>query len=340
MTVFLRRVVAVFAAVVVGALSLSLTACSPATTQSSLKVVATTTQVTEFTKAVVGSVGTVTGLLSANQSAHSFDPSAQQLVALAKADAVVMNGSGLEPWLKEALAASGFTGVLIDASKGIALLESGETSDEHEAHGEDEPHEGDPHVWTDPSNAQRMVANIAAGLIDVVAKSASVTGDRETLSTTLEKNASGYERKLTDLNSWVLASMAQVPEEQRLLVTNHDAFTYFVQAFGITFVGSIIPSFDDNAEPSAASLDALVNEIKATGTKAIFSEASISPKLANTIATEAGVTVYSGDQALYSDSLGAPGTPGATYISATVHNVTVLLNSWGAVPLPLPTQLS
>ena len=123
-------------------------------------------------------------------------------------------------------------------------------------------------------------------------------------------------------------------------MTNHDAFTYFVSEYGITFVGSIIPSFDDNAEPSAAEIDALIALIKQSGAKAVFSEASISPKLAKTIASEAGVKVYSGDNALYSDSLGVTGSDGETYIKATIHNVTMLMNAWGYPVLPLPAELS
>ena len=113
-----------------------------------------------------------------------------------------------------------------------------------------------------------------------------------------------------------------MPVEQRLLVTNHDAFTYFVDAYDVTFIGSIIPSFDDNAEPSAAEIDDLVEKIGETGVRAVFSEASISPKAAETIAAEAGVTVYSGDDALYGDSLGQPGSEGETYLGSQVHNAT------------------
>jgi zinc/manganese transport system substrate-binding protein/manganese/iron transport system substrate-binding protein len=274
-------------------------------------VVTTTTQVTDFTKQIVGTAGTVTGLIQANQSAHSFDPSAAQLLALTKANAVVISGAGLEPWITDVLKASNFTGTVIDASTGISLID------------------GDPHIWTDPANAKKMVANIAAGL-DVVSPANAAT---------VNTNAAAYEAKLDALNAWAVASFAQVPAAKRLLVTNHDAFTYFVTAFGIDFVGSIIPGFDDNAEPSAARIDRVIRDIKASGATAIFSEASISPKLAQTIATEANVKVYSGDDALYSDSLGAPGSAGQNYISATVHNVTTLIQAWGYQPLPLPSEL-
>ena len=312
----------------------SLSACSSQSVQSDeFQVVATTTQVTEFTRAVVGDTGTVTGLIQPNQSAHSFDPSAKQLLALSQADAVVINGADLEPWITDALSAANFTGEIIDASTGIELLAAGEAEEDHAAHADEEEHvhgEGDPHIWTSPRNAELMVGNIASGLEALNPADA----------TQMENNAAAYTAQLASLNNWVMANIDQVPVDQRLLVTNHDAFTYFVSEYGITFVGSIIPSFDDNAEPSAAELDALIASITQSGAKAVFSEASISPKLAQTIASEAGVQVYSGDNALYSDSLGVIGSDGETYISATIHNVTMLMNAWGYPVLPLPAELS
>lgn len=295
--------------------TLGLTACGATPVAGDgLAVVATTTQVTEFTQAVVGETGTVTGLIQPNQSAHSFDPSAKQLLELSQADAVVMNGADLEPWLADALTAANFQGVLIDASTGIPLIEK------------------DPHVWTAPLNAEKMVTTISSGL-------ASVPGLDAEQKSQLESNAQAYNLQLAALNEWVLANLAQVPPDQRLLVTNHDAFTYFVDAYDINFLGSIIPSFDDNAEPSAAELDRLIALIQNSAAPAIFSEASISPKLAETIAAEAGVQVYSGEDALYSDSLGVAGSDGETYIKATIHNVTMLMTSWGYSVLPLPAEL-
>lgn len=312
----------------------SLSACSSQSVQSDeFQVVATTTQVTEFTRAVVGDTGTVTGLIQPNQSAHSFDPSAKQLLALSQADAVVINGADLEPWITDALSAANFTGEIIDASTGIELLAAGEAEEDHVAHADEEEHvhgEGDPHIWTSPRNAELMVGNIASGLEALNPADA----------TQMENNAAAYTAQLASLNNWVMANIDQVPVDQRLLVTNHDAFTYFVSEYGITFVGSIIPSFDDNAEPSAAELDALIALITQSGAKAVFSEASISPKLAQTIASEAGVQVYSGENALYSDSLGVTGSGGETYIRATIHNVTMLMNAWGYPVLPLPAELS
>ena len=308
-------------------------------------IVATTTQVGDFTRELVGSSADVTQLLTPGQGAHGFDPSAGQLLALARADAVVVNGGGLESWLDDALEASGFVGTLFDASEGIELYGTGdddETSAEadHDDPGHDlaeavDDHsdhdhgDGNPHIWTDPELAERMVANIADGLAEVPG-----TDDAE-----LAANASHYSEQLDALDTWISDNVATVPVEQRLLVTNHDAFTYFVDAYDVTFIGSIIPSFDDNAEPSAAEIDELVAKIRDTGVAAVFSEASISPKAAETIAAESGAAVYSGDDALYGDSLGQPGTEGETYLGSQVHNARLILESWGVEPSSLPAAL-
>ena len=309
-------------------------------------IVATTTQVGDFTRELVGSAAEVTQLLAPGQSAHGFDPSAGQLLALAGADAIVVNGGGLESWLDDAIEASGFDGVLVDASEGIELYGTGDHADEarhdeagHDDHGDAaEPADdhsghdhgdGNPHIWTDPALAERMVGNIADGLAEVPGVDAAEIAANET----------DYAAQLSDLDAWISENVATVPVEQRLLVTNHDAFTYFVDAYDVTFIGSIIPSFDDNAEPSAAEIDDLVAKIRDTGVDAVFSEASISPKAAETIASESGATVYSGDDALYGDSLGQPGSEGETYLGSQVHNARLILESWGVEPSPLPAAL-
>jgi zinc/manganese transport system substrate-binding protein/manganese/iron transport system substrate-binding protein len=175
-----------------------------------------------------------------------------------------------------------------------------------------------------------MVNNIARGLSDV----------RPDLADAFEKNAAAYVEKLALLDTWATEAFASVAPEKRLLITNHDAFGYFVDAYGITYVGSIMPSLDDNAEPSAQEIDALIERIKQEGAVAVFSESTLSDKLATTIAREAQVAVYSGDDALYADSLGPEGTDGATYLGATIHNVTVLVTAWGGTVPPLPAGLS
>lgn len=344
---------------------LILAGCSPAPAGAGekkdaaggLSVVATTTQVADFTRNVVGDTPgvTVTQLIQPNQSAHSYDPSAADLSLLAQADVLVINGVGLESWLDDAVEASGFNGATVDTDHGIDILdadaESGDGADhaddgadhadegaEHAEEGADHAAEeeaghdhssGNPHIWTDVTNAQSMVKTIAAGL----------AAESPAHADAFEENADEYTGKLAELDAWIRANVESVPASSRLLVANHDALGYFTAAYDITYVGSVIPSFDDNAEPSAAQIDDLVESIKKSGVKAVFSEASVSAKAAKTIADEAGVTVYSGDGALYVDSLGPDGSAGASYISSQVHNVGLILESWGAAASDLPAAL-
>ncbi|TFB87640.1 zinc ABC transporter substrate-binding protein [Cryobacterium algoricola] len=327
------------------ATALALSGCSASSNGSAggsggsagdLRIVATTTQVADLTRNVIGDAPgvTLTQLIQPNQSAHSYDPSAADLTALGRADVLVINGVGLEEWLTDAIDASGFHGVTIDSDAGITIAESGAGNDEA-AHTADAAHDhagGNPHIWTDVANAEAMTRTIAAGL------EAASTADTDRAAA-FTANAASYEGTLAALDSWIRANIDPVPAAERLLVSNHDAFGYFTTAYGITYVGSVIPSFDDNAEPSATEIDQLVTKIKATGVKAVFSEASISPKAADTIARQAGVTVYSGENALYGDSLGPAGSDGATYVASQLHNVRLILESWGVTPTAVPADL-
>lgn len=289
-------------------------AAGPTSSDAEFTIVATTTQVADLTREVVGDTAgvSVSQLIRPNQSAHAFDPSVADLAALGKADALVVSGAGLESWLADAIEASGFDGARIDSSTGITLVDG-----------------GNPHIWTDPRNAVSMVNTIAGALGNADAAHRAA----------FDANASAYGSTLGQLDDWTRANIDRVPTTERLLVSNHDALVYFTAAYDITYVGSVIPSFDDNAEPSAAEIDKLVAAIKATGTRAVFSEASLNPKTAKTIASEAGVRVYSGPAALYVDSLGPPASDGATYIAAQLHNVTVILESWGVTPTAIPAEL-
>ena len=178
-------------------------------------------------------------------------------------------------------------------------------------------------------NAESIVNSIEEGLVKASADNRAA----------FEANAAEFSAKLAELDTWIRANVDTVPAAERLLVSNHDALGYYTAAYGITYVGAVIPSFDDNAEPSAAEIDKLVAAITETGVRAVFSEASLNPKAAQAIADEAGVRVYSGPDALYVDSLGPAGSDGDTYIGAQVHNVTRVFESWGIAPSDVPAGL-
>ena len=270
-----------------------------------LRVVATTTQVADLAANVGGDRVQVTSLLKPGIDAHDYEPSPADIDALARADLVLQNGVGLEEWLGDTIESSGFDGPVVDASQGVRL---------RQVEGE-----ADPHIWQDPGNAQRMAANIERGL------AAAEPAD----ATAFAANLAAYTKELEALDAEVERQIDSLANKK--LVTNHDAFGYYIDRYGLELVGSVIPSFDSSAELSGRDIRDLVARVKATGVKAIFSETSLPPRAAETIGREAGVKVVVGTDALYGDALGPPGSDGDTYLKMIRHNTaTIVENLSGA----------
>jgi ABC-type Zn uptake system ZnuABC Zn-binding protein ZnuA len=298
--------IAVLGALLAGGCSTSKPAGSSDGTDSQiLHVVATTTQVADFTANVGGDRVLVTSLLKPNLDAHDYEPSPADVEAIAQADLVLESGAGLESWLRDTITNSGFHGPLVDTSQGVRLrLVGGQP---------------DPHIWQNPRNAEVMVANIQRAL------AAADPAD----ATVFQANLDAYTKQLRALDSEVQRQIDSLANKK--LVTNHDAFGYYIDHYGLQFVGSVIPSFDSSAELSGRDIHDLVAKIKATGVKAVFSETSLPPRTAETIAREAGVKVVEGEDALYGDSLGPAGSDGDTYLKMVRHNTrTIVSNLSGA----------
>jgi ABC-type Zn uptake system ZnuABC Zn-binding protein ZnuA len=264
------------------------TALPPAATpKPRLKVVATTTQVTALTRIVGGDKLELHGILKADVDPHEYEPTADDVKAFANAQVIFINGVGLEKWLQKTIQNSGTTATVVDTSMGVKLRsekdENGNTVD-------------DPHIWHSPANAIIMLNNIRDGLSKLDAGNAE----------TYKFKAADYEKKLNDLDAYIKAQIATIPSASRKVVTNHDAFGYYFERYGLALVGSVIPSMDTNFQPSAKELADLVARIKAQKVKAIFTESSINPQLSQQIAREAGVKVVDG--ALYGDTLGPTGS--------------------------------
>jgi ABC-type Zn uptake system ZnuABC Zn-binding protein ZnuA len=258
-------------------------------------VVATTVQITALAHEVGGDLIQLHGLVPAGADPHAFEPKASDLTAIEDADVILRHGMGLDDWLDDTLAAGHHDATTV--TDGIAPLrgqEDGETVD-------------DPHVWHDPDNDKIMVDNIAAAL-----------GVADPHNTQVYEQAAGaYKLKLDQTRAQVQAIIGEIPRENRKLVTNHDALGYFARAFGLTIVGAVIPSLSTESEPSAQDTAALIDLIQQEHVKAIFAESSVNPKLATTLANDAGVTIVDD---LYGDSLGEPGSGADTLDGMLLSN--------------------
>lgn len=268
-----------------------------------VRVVTTTTQISDFARTVGGNTATIYALLKPNVDPHDYEPTPADLDAIAKADVIIQNGVGLEKWFQSTLKSADPKGLVVDASKGVSLRKADATA------------EDDPHIWHNPQNAKTMVKNIgdALGRVDQANKS------------TYEKAVSDYSTQLDQLDSEIRGQLGTLSNKK--VVTNHDALGYYITHYGLTYVGSIIPSFDTQTELSQKDINDLVAKIKSEGVKAVFSESSLPPKTSKAISKEAGVKVVEGEDALYADSMGTPGSDGDTYLKMERHNTKAFVDN-------------
>jgi ABC-type Zn uptake system ZnuABC Zn-binding protein ZnuA len=282
-----------------------------------LAVVATTTQVGDFVGAVGGDGVEVTGLLQANSDPHDYEPRPADVQAAADADLVFVSGDGLDEWVEEVVADSGGDAELVDLGAVAPIRLPSEEEDEEHAEDEEEHHDSkhDPHWWHDPRNAEAAVREVQRSL---------ATAD-PSHGAEFRRNADAYVARLRALDAGIAACVDSVPAAQRKLVTDHDAFNYFAERYGIEVVGAVIPSQTTQAQPSAKDLSELADTIEAEDVRAVFAESSLSPKLAQAIADQTGA---SAEYTLYGDTLGPEGSDGATYLGMEEANADAVLRGF------------
>ena len=279
-----RRLAAALLFVAVAAAGCGNTGGTP-TADGPVRVVATTTVLADLVRQVGGDRVSVTSLVPPGGEIHTFDPTPSDIASVADADLIAMNGLGLDAWLGTIAAASGG-----DA----AVIELGTDLDGVEYLTEDDA--VNPHLWLNVAYAMRYVERIGEALTDVAPEE----------RTAFETATAAYLGRLETLHAWARDKLAAVPEADRRIVSVHEAFPYFAAAYGLEIVGTVVDA--PGQDPSAGEIAALVEEVRTSGARAIFSEAQFSPELTETVAREAGVTVESN---LYNDSLGDP--PADTY---------------------------
>jgi manganese/iron transport system substrate-binding protein len=222
----------------------------------------------------------VTSIVPKGGVVETFDPSPRDVATLGDADLVVMNGLGLDAWLEPVIEAAAPDVPIVRLAEHLAEVDY--------IGGDADPN---PHLWLDVGYAKRYADRIVDALIDT----------DPLRSPQYQEGRDAFVARLDDLDATVREQVATIPRENRKLVSFHEAFPYFAQAYGLEIVGSVIEV--PGQDPSAGEVAALVDAIKGSGAKAVFTEAQFNPELARAIAEEAGVVVESD---LYNDSLGDP----------------------------------
>jgi ABC-type Zn uptake system ZnuABC Zn-binding protein ZnuA/ABC-type Mn2+/Zn2+ transport system permease subunit len=277
-----------------------------------LEVVATTTQIGDFAREVGGEAVEVGQILEPNSDPHDYEPRPSDVEAVAEAKLVFASGDGLDEWVEEVVSDSGGDAEIVDLGAVVPIRLAGEDGEEHGG-----GHEGeyDPHWWHDPRNAEAAVREIERELI------AAAPSRRAQL----ERNADVYLAQLKALDTGIAKCIASVPPSQRKLVTDHDAFGYFANRYGIEVVGAAIPSQTTQAQASAKDLSELAKTIEAENVKAAFPESSLSANVVEAIARQTGA---SADYTLYGDTLGPEGSSGDTYLRMEEANADAVVRGF------------
>lgn len=305
-----------------GAVHTALPHVSRAANTTPLPVVATFSIIEDLVANVGGDFVDITTIIDTGVDPHTFEPNPQQVVQLTEAALIFEIGIDFEPWLDDIYGSSGSDALRVPLSDQIDLLTTennrrDESSDHEEGNDHDDHDHGefDPHIWQNVANAQVMVEQIRDALIDIDIDNASAYA----------ANALVYLAKLEQLDTGIMEAVETVPAEQRKLVTEHNTFGYYADRYGFEIVGTDFASLTtEGAEPGAGDLAAFIEEIEASGARAIFPENTQDPQLMEQIAAEAGVTV---GPPLYTDALGEEESPGATYIGMMQFNTDAIVTA-------------
>lgn len=294
---------------ILSCLFLGLVACNPSvntTDNQKPKVISTSTIIADLTARVVGEEIDHQDILKPGDDPHVYEPVPADSVALEKADLILYNGYNLEPGLIKMINSTGIKAKKVAVGEAIKPLQL-------EKEGQKVP---DPHVWGSAKNGIIMVEKIRDQLIELSPE------DKEIFT----QNAAQLIAELENLDRWIAAAIETIPPSQRQLVTTHDAFQYYAHAYGLKVAGTLI-GISTEEQPSAQTVKNLADAIKNLKVAAIFAETTINPALITTVAEEAGVKLA--PQQLYSDSIGAVGTRGDSYVKMLRENTRSIVESLG-----------
>ncbi len=272
-------------------------------TARQIAVAATTTHIQDFLKNVGGNRLLVSGILKPNVDPHDYETSVQDAQTISRAEIIFVYGVGLDTFMDKAIANANSKVPTITVTRGITPLA-----------GDAQEPDGDPHMWFDPTLAQKMVTNIGEALAQFDPPSAVF----------YRQNVQAYNAQIAQMDTQVQGIYNQIPAVDRKLVTNHDAFQYLAKHFSLNIVGAVIPSISDAAEPTAQDINDLIDTIREQQVKAIFAESSANPKVAQQVAQETGIKIVDN---LYGDTLGAPGSDGDTYLKMMVADATTIVTA-------------
>ena len=289
-------------------LTIALSGCRPTATAFTgpVHVLAAESFLQDIAQNVAGDRLQVEYLVPAGIDPHTFELTPADAAKLEDANMLIINGGGLEEWLESSMDSLSADLLVVEASAGLESRETGggEPDGDHR--------ESDPHFWLNPLLVRTYVENIRDALIRQDPDGRNV----------YTRNAEEYIRQLEELDAWIQAEINPIPPADRLLISNHESFGYYADQYGLTIIGTLLTSASTSASPSARELADLVDQIHATGAKAILLETGANPQLAAQIAEETGIRVVSN---IYTHSLTTSDGPAPSYLEMMRYNTSAIV---------------
>lgn len=303
-------------------LALSLLSSNLGQAESPLRVVTTIGMIGDVAQEVGGECVSVEVLMGPGTDPHLYRASAGDVQRLSEAELILYGGLQLEGRMQDVLAR------LSDRVPTLAVME--QIDRDALLPDEDEDLEYDPHLWMD--------VNLWAQTTHIIAE--ALTNQRPECENAISDNAERYRDELHALHDWARATLTSVPAEQRVLITAHDAFYYFAEAYDFT-ASEGVQGISTESEASIADIRAVVDEVIEHQVPAIFPETTINPRNIEAVqaaAQDRGFDVAIGGE-LYSDAMGDEGTPDGSYIGMIRHNVLTIAEALGGESAPWPEAL-
>lgn len=266
-----------------------------------LEVVTSMSIIADLARQVGGEHVDVDSLVPIGGDPHVHEPTPSDARAVDRADLVLGNGTGLEPWFDALVAGSDRDGVWVSEELSELVVD-------------DEEGEPDPHLWMVPPLAGTYVERIADELVRLDPDHAD----------DYRSNAADYRQRLERLDEELAGELGRVPEEHRVLVTSHDAYSYFADHYGFEVESVVGVSTEE--EPSAARVQELVDLVRSSGVPTIYVEATVNPAVIERVADDAGVAVGA---PLYGDSVGEAGSGAEDYVGMMRANVAAIVDGLG-----------
>ena len=302
-----RRAVLALGIALTGA-ALAVAAAAPAAraAETPFRIVTTVAQIADPVRHVVGDRAVVESLMGEGVDPHSYRATRSDVARLNAADVIFYNGLYLEAQMEdmlERLSARKPVVALAESIDSALLLDSQDYQDKH-----------DPHVWMDVGKWTAVTEAARDALIDFDPDGAE----------TYRANAAAYLAELERLDEYARTVLPTVPDGARVLITAHDAFNYFGEAYGFEVVG--IQGISTDSEAGLQRIEAMVDLLVDRGIAAVFVESSVADRNIRALidgAAARGHHVEIGGT-LFSDAMGQPGTYEGTYVGMLDHNITTI----------------